>query len=115
MPNCSQAADTDILALVEIEKNTRHRFEFFMGRVSEEPISARTAWAYLNSGGSISHGLSVYECKLRMPNQVHNLACSNVTFLTDSSVLWYISCQQIIFSFILSQHFFLIPLVMSSM
>lgn len=87
MSNCFQAADTDILALVEIEKNTRHRFEFFMGRVSEEPISARTAWAYLNSGGSISHGLSVYECKLRMPNQVHNLACSNVTFLSESSVL----------------------------
>lgn len=69
---CSQAADTDILALVEIEKNTRHRFEFFMGRVSEEPISARTAWAFLKSGGEISHGLSVYECRLRMPNQVCN-------------------------------------------
>lgn len=70
----NQAPDTDILALVEIEKNTRHRFEFFMGRVSEEPISARTAWAFLQSGGEISHGLSVYECKLRMPNQVKTIS-----------------------------------------
>ncbi|XP_024361870.1 methionine S-methyltransferase isoform X2 [Physcomitrium patens] len=70
----NQAADTDILALVEIEKNTRHRFEFFMGRVSEEPISARTAWAFLKSGGEISHGLSVYECRLRMPNQVKTIS-----------------------------------------
>lgn len=70
----NQAPDTDILALVEIEKNTRHRFEFFMGRVSEDPICARTAWAFLKSGGEISHGLSVYECTLRMPNQVKTIS-----------------------------------------
>ena len=66
-----QASDTDILALVEIENNSPHRFEFFMGRVSEEPISARTAWAHAKSGGEISHGLSVYSCQLRQPNQVN--------------------------------------------
>ncbi|KAJ7559331.1 hypothetical protein O6H91_04G079600 [Diphasiastrum complanatum] len=68
-----QAADTDILALVEIEKNSRHRFEFFMGLLSEEPICARTAWAYAKSGGEISHGLSVYQCQLQQPNEVKTI------------------------------------------
>jgi len=65
-----QAADTDISALVEIEKNSRHRFEFFMGLVADQPICARTAWAYVKSGGHISHSLSVYSCQLHQPNQV---------------------------------------------
>ncbi|KAI5448731.1 mitochondrial metal transporter, variant 2 [Lathyrus oleraceus] len=65
-----QAGDTDIAALVEIEKNSPHRFEFFMGLSGEQPICARTAWAYGKSGGSISHALSVYSCQLRQPNQV---------------------------------------------
>ncbi|KAI5072948.1 hypothetical protein GOP47_0013054 [Adiantum capillus-veneris] len=69
----NQAPDTDILALVEIENNSRHRFEFFMGRVSEEPISARTAYAYSRCGGEISHGLSVYSCQLHQPNQVKTI------------------------------------------
>lgn len=69
----NQAPDTDILALVEIENNSRHRFEFFMGKVSEEPISARTAWAYSKSGGEIAHGLSVYSCQLHQPNQVKTI------------------------------------------
>ncbi|OVA15483.1 Aminotransferase [Macleaya cordata] len=66
----TQAADTDISALVEIEKNSRHRFEFFMGLVGDQPICARTAWAYGKAGGRISHALSVYSCQLRNPNQV---------------------------------------------
>lgn len=65
-----QAADTDISALVEIEKNSPHRFEFFMGLSGDQPICARTAWAYGNAGGRISHALSVYSCQLRQPNQV---------------------------------------------
>ncbi|ESW20589.1 hypothetical protein PHAVU_006G221800 [Phaseolus vulgaris] len=65
-----QAGDTDIAALVEIEKNSPHRFEFFMGLSGDQPICARTAWAYGKSGGSISHALSVYSCQLRHPNQV---------------------------------------------
>ncbi|KAL2342285.1 hypothetical protein Fmac_010225 [Flemingia macrophylla] len=65
-----QAGDTDIAALVEIEKNSPHRFEFFMGLSGDQPICARTAWAYGKSGGSISHALSVYSCQLRQPNQV---------------------------------------------
>ncbi|PIN24059.1 Methionine S-methyltransferase [Handroanthus impetiginosus] len=68
-----QAADTDISALVEIEKNSPHRFEFFMGLVGDQPICARTAWAYANSGGRISHALSVYSCQLRQPNQVKKI------------------------------------------
>ncbi|PSS00318.1 Methionine S-methyltransferase [Actinidia chinensis var. chinensis] len=65
-----QAADTDISALVEIEKNSRHRFEFFMGLAGDQPICARTAWAYGKAGGRISHALSVYSCQLRQPTQV---------------------------------------------
>ncbi|PIN26925.1 Methionine S-methyltransferase [Handroanthus impetiginosus] len=68
-----QAADTDISALVEIEKNSPHRFEFFMGLVGDQPICARTAWAYAKSGGRISHALSVYSCQLRQPNQVKKI------------------------------------------
>ncbi|KAF8044936.1 hypothetical protein N665_5980s0001 [Sinapis alba] len=65
-----QAADTDISALVEIERSSPHRFEFFMGLSGDEPICARTAWAYGKAGGRISHALSVYSCQLRQPNQV---------------------------------------------
>ncbi|KAG8364022.1 hypothetical protein BUALT_Bualt19G0083000 [Buddleja alternifolia] len=68
-----QAADTDISALVEIEKNSPHRFEFFMGLVGDQPICARTAWAYAKSGGRISHALSVFSCQLRQPNQVKKI------------------------------------------
>ncbi|KAM7474490.1 hypothetical protein LguiB_021733 [Lonicera macranthoides] len=67
------AADTDISALVEIEKNSRHRFEFFMGLVGDQPICARTAWAYGKAGGRISHAISVYSCQLRQPNQVKKI------------------------------------------
>ncbi|EOA14839.1 hypothetical protein CARUB_v10028153mg [Capsella rubella] len=65
-----QAADTDISALVEIERSSPHRFEFFMGLSGDQPICARTAWAYGKAGGRISHALSVYSCQLRQPNQV---------------------------------------------
>ncbi|KAK3031310.1 hypothetical protein RJ639_035216 [Escallonia herrerae] len=67
------AADTDISALVEIEKNSPHRFEFFMGLVGDQPICARTAWAYGKAGGRISHALSVYSCQLRQPKQVKQI------------------------------------------
>ncbi|KAL1331890.1 methionine S-methyltransferase-like isoform X1 [Arachis hypogaea] len=65
-----QAGDTDIAALVEIEKNSPHRFEFFMGLSGDQPICARTAWAYGKAGGRISHALSVYSCQLRNPTQI---------------------------------------------
>lgn len=68
-----QAADTDISALVEIENNSPHRFEFFMGLVGDQPICARTAWAYGKAGGRISHALSVYSCQLRQPSQVKKI------------------------------------------
>ncbi|XP_047982422.1 methionine S-methyltransferase-like [Salvia hispanica] len=68
-----QAADTDISALVEIEKNSPHRFEFFMGLSGDQPICARTAWAYAKAGGRISHALSVYSCQIRQPNQVKKI------------------------------------------
>uniref|UniRef100_A0A1J3EVL2 methionine S-methyltransferase n=4 Tax=Noccaea caerulescens TaxID=107243 RepID=A0A1J3EVL2_NOCCA len=65
-----QAADTDISALVEIERSSPHRFEFFMGLSGDQPICARTAWAYGKAGGRISHALSVYSCQIRQPNLV---------------------------------------------
>ncbi|XP_076937153.1 methionine S-methyltransferase [Bidens hawaiensis] len=68
-----QASDTDISALVEIEKNNPHRFEFFMGLVGDQPVCARTAWAFGKAGGRISHALSVYSCQLRHPNQVKTI------------------------------------------
>ncbi|XP_076892842.1 methionine S-methyltransferase-like [Bidens hawaiensis] len=68
-----QASDTDISALVEIEKSNPHRFEFFMGLVGDQPICARTAWAFGKAGGRISHALSVYSCQLRQPNQVKKI------------------------------------------
>ncbi|KAG0497338.1 hypothetical protein HPP92_002029 [Vanilla planifolia] len=59
-----QAADTDISSLVEIENDSPHRFEFFMGLVGNQPICARDSlglwagwWVYL-------HSLSVYSCQL---------------------------------------------------
>ncbi|KAI5002290.1 hypothetical protein ZWY2020_026940 [Hordeum vulgare] len=67
------AADTDISALVEIEENSTHRFEFFMDLVGDQPVCARTAWAYMKSGGHISHSLSVYSCQLRNPIQVKKI------------------------------------------
>ncbi|KAM4133979.1 hypothetical protein ACJW30_01G373300 [Castanea mollissima] len=92
-----QAADTDISALVEIEKNSPHRFEFFMGLSGDQPICARTAWAYGKAGGSISHALSVYSCQLRQPNQVktifeflkngfHDISSSLDLYFEDDSV-----------------------------
>ncbi|MDQ3192286.1 MAG: aminotransferase class I/II-fold pyridoxal phosphate-dependent enzyme [Bacteroidota bacterium] len=60
-----QASDTEIKPLVEIERQTKHRFEFFMGINSTEPISAKTAMVYAEKGGEIAHSLTVYEAKLR--------------------------------------------------
>ena len=90
-----QAADTDISALVEIEKNSPHRFEFFMGLTGDQPICARTAWAYGKAGGRIAHALSVYSCQLRQPNQVGN-AYNPLSFfscrcsLMNTSGSWYL-------------------------
>jgi methionine S-methyltransferase len=60
-----QAKDTDIRGLVEIEKKSLHRFEFFIEQGSDTPISAHTALAYADAGGQIAHGLSVYEAQMR--------------------------------------------------
>lgn len=68
-----QASDTDIDALVEIEKNSPHRFEFYMGLSSDEPIGAKTASAYAAEGGEIAHALSVYEGTLRSHGNVRKI------------------------------------------
>ena len=69
----SQAKDTDIQALVEIESKTPHRFEFYMGRGSDTPVCASTALAYAEAGGEIAHGLSVYEARMREPIAVKKI------------------------------------------
>jgi methionine S-methyltransferase len=68
-----QASDTDIQPLVDIEKATPHRFEFYTSLNSDEPICAQTAQAYANAGGRIAHSLSVYEAQLRQPSQIKSL------------------------------------------
>lgn len=68
-----QAEDTDIDALVEIEGKSLHRFEFFLGLTSMEPISAKTAQAYLQRGGKISHALSVYEFTINQHHEIANI------------------------------------------
>ncbi|PKA56633.1 Methionine S-methyltransferase [Apostasia shenzhenica] len=44
-----------------------------MGLAGDQPICARTAWAYGKAGGRISHSLSVYSCQLRQPHQVKKI------------------------------------------
>lgn len=68
-----QAADTDILPLVEIEEATGHRFEFFLSPHSDEPVSARTALAYARAGGEIHHSLTVFEGRLRVPEPLQHI------------------------------------------
>ena len=66
-----QAEDTDIKVLVEIEKRTGHKFEFFMGLDAREPINAQTAEIFSKNGGRIAHSLSVYEATLPKLSLIH--------------------------------------------
>lgn len=68
-----QAADTEIDALVDIEKNTGHRFEFYMSATSDVPIDASTALEYAKQGGKIYHSVDVYEAKMLFPEQVRSI------------------------------------------
>ncbi len=68
-----QAADTDIGPLVEIERASPHRFEFFLDPHSDEPVSAWTAQAYQQTGGAIYHSLTVVEGRMRHPEALQGL------------------------------------------
>ena len=68
-----QAEDTDIAPLVDIEKRSAHRFEFYVGLTSDQPISATTAQAFTRCGGRVAHALCVYEAELRNAEQVRTL------------------------------------------
>jgi methionine S-methyltransferase len=68
-----QAADTDIEPLAEIERHSPHRFEFFLGMHSDEPVSARTAQAYARAGGEIYHSLTVLDGRLRFPEPMRHV------------------------------------------
>ena len=68
-----QAGDTEVTPLVEIENNSPHRFEFFIGMNSTEPISAKTAKQYYQEGGDISHALTVYQFTLNQHQQIANI------------------------------------------
>jgi len=76
-----QAEDTDIKVLVEIEKRTGHKFEFFMGLDAREPINAQTAEIFSKNGGRIAHSLSVYEAHLPKRKEVQNI----LNFLENDS------------------------------
>ena len=57
----------------------------------DQPVSARTALAYMKSGGRVSHAFSVYSSKLRKPNQVP-FCCLSIhksTSITTEIVLIY--------------------------
>ncbi len=79
-----QAADTEIDALVDIEKNTGHRFEFYMSRNSDIPIDARVALEYANAGGKIYHSVDVYEATMLFPDQVKSIYRSVDELESDS-------------------------------
>ncbi|KAK6945653.1 Aminotransferase, class I/classII [Dillenia turbinata] len=80
-----QVADTDISALVEIEKNSPHRFEFFMGLTGDKTVCARTAWAYGKAGGRISHALSVKKIFEFLKNGIQEISNSlDLSFEDDS-------------------------------
>ena len=68
-----QAADTEIDALVDIEKTTGHRFEFYMSENSDVSIDARTAAQYAKSGGKIFHSVDVYEAEMVFPEKVKSI------------------------------------------
>ncbi|APJ02876.1 aminotransferase class I/II-fold pyridoxal phosphate-dependent enzyme [Silvanigrella aquatica] len=68
-----QAGDTEIAPLVEIEKNSPFRFEFYMGANSSESISARTAYAFVKNGGRIFHSLQVVEAEMRDNHKMKKL------------------------------------------
>ncbi len=65
-----QAADTGIDALVQIEKQTDHRFEFYMAADQTTAIDATTAQAYAQQGGKIFHSVDVYEATLVVPSDI---------------------------------------------
>lgn len=68
-----QAGDTDISALVSIEQNSHHRFEFYTSLTSDTPINAALAETYAKNGGKVAHSLSVYEGKLNFPQQTKKI------------------------------------------
>jgi methionine S-methyltransferase len=68
-----QAGDTEIIPLVEIEKNSSYRFEFYMGANSSDSISARTAYVYAKNGGRIFHSLQVVEAEMRDNHKMKKL------------------------------------------
>jgi len=68
-----QAADTEVDALADIEKNTGHRFEFYMSPNTSIPINARTAVALAQSGGKIYHSVDVYEARMLFPEEVKSI------------------------------------------
>jgi hypothetical protein len=88
-----QAIDTDISALVEIEKMCPHRFEFFIDLHGDQPVSARTALAYMKSGGHVSHAFYVYSCQLRQPNQVPS--CCLLIYKSNSITKGIVLIQKI--------------------
>jgi methionine S-methyltransferase len=68
-----QDPKTSITGLVEIERETGHRFEFFMSPHDNASITASTAYAYGTKGGKLYHSVSVYEGELVHPNYLQRI------------------------------------------
>lgn len=63
-----QADDTDLVSLVEIEQAHQIRFNFFLSRDSQNPVSAETAVTVLGKDKPIYHDLLVYQGETRYEN-----------------------------------------------
>lgn len=68
-----QAADTDISALVELERHVDRPFEFYVESRSGSPISAATALELLTVGRSVWHDLHVIEARLPYGRELRTL------------------------------------------
>ncbi len=63
-----QADDTDLVSLVEIERADQIRFNFFLSRDSQTPVSAETGVTVLGKDKPIYHDLLVYQAETRYEN-----------------------------------------------
>lgn len=87
-----QADDTDLVSLVEIERTHQIRFNFFLSRDSQNPVSAETAVTVLGKDQPIYHDLLVYQAQTTHENptfgfvrNLHNLGLDRLRKELDFS------------------------------
>lgn len=89
-----QADDTDLVSLVEIERTHQIRFNFFLSRDSQNPVSAETAVTVLGKNESIYHDLLVYQAETEHENptfgfvsNLHKLGLDRLRKELDFSII----------------------------